>query len=122
MENNRMVEYKESFFDKIKNFFFRLFKKSSDNIEKEQETLTQQSNVEKDMFKNNILIKQDEEELKLLELQKAYKSGKILEENISQEDKEKLIDLYKKQNLELKETITNEKKEIRKILNGLKAS
>lgn len=122
MENNRMVEYKEGFFDKIKNFFFRLFKKSSDNIEKEPEILTQQSNVEKDIFKNNILIKQDEEELKLLELQKAYKSGKILEENISQEDKEKLIDLYKKQNLELKETITNEKKEIRKILNGLKAS
>lgn len=122
MENNKMVEYKEGFFDKIKNFFFRLFKKSSDNIEKEPEILTQQSNVEKDIFKNNILIKQDEEELKLLELQKAYKSGKILEENISQEDKEKLIDLYKKQNLELKETITNEKKEIRKILNGLKAS
>lgn len=122
MENNKMIEYKESFFDKVKNFFVRLFKKSSNNLEIQQKDFQQKSNLEENTFKNNIVIKQDEEEQRLLQLQRAYKSGKIQEENISQEDKEKLIVLYKKQNSELKETIKNEKKEIRKILNSLKAS
>lgn len=122
MENNKMVEYKGNFFNKIKNFFFRLFKKSSNSLETQPRDFKNQSNLEEHAFKDNIIIKQDEEELRLLQLQREYKSGKILEEDMSQEDKEKLINLYKKQNLELKETIKNEKEEIRKMLDELKAS
>ncbi len=122
MENNKMVEYKGNFFNKIKNFFFRLFKKSSNSIETQPRDFKNQSNLEEHAFKDNIIIKQDEEELRLLQLQREYKSGKILEEDMSQEDKEKLINLYKKQNLELKETIKNEKEKIRKMLDELKAS
>ena len=118
MENNKMVEYKGNFFNKIKNFFFRLFKKSSNSLE----TQPRDFKNEEHAFKDNIIIKQDEEELRLLQLQREYKSGKILEEDMSQEDKEKLINLYKKQNLELKETIKNEKEKIRKMLDELKAS
>ena len=121
MENNKMVEYKGSFFNKIKNFFFRLFKKSSNSLETQPRDFKNQSNLEEHAFKDNIIIKQDEEELRLLQLQREYKSGKILEEDMSQEDKEKLINLYKKQNLELKETIKKEKEEIRKMLDELKA-
>ena len=119
MENNKMIEYKESFFDKVKNFFVRLFKKSSNNLEIQQKDFQPKSNLEENTFENNIVVKQDENERRLLQLQKAYKSGKIQEEDISQEDKEKLIVLYKKQNSELKETIKNEKKEIRKILKSI---
>lgn len=122
MENNKMVEYKGNFFNKIKNFFFRLFKKSSNSLETQTRDFKNQSNLEEHAFKDNIIIKQDEEELRLLQLQREYKSGKILEEDMSQEDKEKLINLYKKQNLELKETIKNEKEKIRKMLDELKAS
>lgn len=122
MENNKMVEYKGNFFNKIKNFFFRLFKKSRNSLETQPRDFKNQSNLEEHAFKDNIIIKQDEGELRLLQLQREYKSGKILEEDMSQEDKEKLINLYKKQNLELKETIKNEKEEIRKMLDELKAS
>ena len=90
MENNKMVEYKGNFFNKIKNFFFRLFKKSSNSIETQPRDFKNQSNLEEHAFKDNIIIKQDEEELRLLQLQREYKSGKILEEDMSQEDKEKL--------------------------------
>lgn len=122
MEDNKMVEYKGNLFNKIKNFFLRLFKKSSNSLETQPRDFKNQSNLEEHLFRDNIIVKQDKEELRILQLQREYKSGKILEEDMSQEDKEKLINLYKKQNLELKETIKNEKEEIRKMLDELKAS
>lgn len=108
MENNKMIEYKRSFLDKIKKFFVGLFKNTSNKCE-----IVQKENS----FKNGIVIKQDDEKIRLLQLQKTYKSGEIQEENMSKEDVKKLIELYKKQNSELKEKIEFEKIEIKKLLN-----
>lgn len=118
MESKKMIEYKENLWYKIKNFFFKFFRKSNADSEIYDEELIQESNIKKNSFKKTIIIEQDEEELRLLKLQEAYKNGKILEENIPESDKCKLIDLYKKQNKKLKETIENEKYEIRKILDS----
>ena len=76
----------------------------------------------KSTFKNSIIIEQNEEELRILKLQTAYKNGEINESDIPENDKNKLIDLYKKQNKELKDNIEKEKYEIKKILDGLKVS
>ena len=76
----------------------------------------------KSTFRNSITIEQNEEELRILKLQTAYKNGEINERDIPENDKNKLIDLYKKQNKELKDNIEKEKYEIKKILDGLKAS
>ncbi len=62
-----------------------------------------QSNKEK--FIERIIIKQDKELQKILKLQKAYEKRLILEEEISEEDKEKLYNLYEKQIKEIQASI-----------------
>ena len=74
-----------------------------------------------DFFKN-IEFKMNKEEMRILKLQKEYKSGNINEENISDEDYFKLVDLYKKQNEKLKQKIKLKKKKIRENLDDLKDS
>ena len=74
-----------------------------------------------DFFKN-IEFKMNKEEMRILKLQKEYKSGNINEENISDEDYFKLVDLYKKQNEKLKQKIKSKKKKIRENLDDLKDS
>ena len=56
-------------------------------------------------FFNSIEIKQDEEKLKILKLQKDYKAGRILEKDMTEEQHQKLIELYKTQNRTLKEKL-----------------
>ena len=56
-------------------------------------------------FLNSIVIKQDEEKLKILKLQRDYKAGKILEEDMTKEEHKKLIELYKMKNRTLKEKL-----------------
>ena len=73
-------------------------------------------------FSKNIEFKIDKEELRILKLQKEYKSGNINEENISDDDYFKLVDLYKKQNEKLKQKIKSKKKKIRENLDDLKDS
>ena len=55
-------------------------------------------------------------------MQEDFKQGNIFQEDITDEKKQKLIKLYKKQNEELKDKINKEKNEIKKILDDLKAS
>ena len=73
-------------------------------------------------FSKNIEFKIDKEELRILKLQKEYKSGNINEENISDDDYFKLVDLYKKQNEKLKQKIKLKKKKIKESLDDLKES
>ena len=94
-----IIEYKESFLSKIKKFFRNLFAKKEvkqDNIENKTS-----HNIVKNEFKENIEIKQDEETMKIINLQKEYKAGNIKEEDMTDDEHKKLIELYKKQNEEL---------------------
>ncbi len=58
-------------------------------------------------FLNDISINQDEEIISILKLQENYKEGKISEKEMSDDERKKLIKLYKIQNRELMENIKN---------------
>lgn len=58
-------------------------------------------------FLNDISINQDEEIISILKLQEDYKEGKISEKEMSDDERKKLIKLYKIQNRELMENIKN---------------
>ena len=78
--------------EKIKNFFKRLFNikqiklieaNTSDNIDKEEEN----------SFKDELKL-ENNEEYRILDLQKKFKSGEIKVEEMEEEDKDALILLY----------------------------
>lgn len=123
MNNNKdIIVYKENFITKTINFLKKLFKIRKQEPKKISEEKPKESlKVEKE-FKDSILIKQDEEEIKLLKLQKSYKNKEIIEEDIPEDYKEKLLQLYKKQNETMRNKVEQEKKEIKKLLDSLKAS
>ncbi len=84
-----------------------------------------QSNKEE--FIERIAVKQDKELQRILKLQKAYEKRLILEDEISEEDKEKLYNLYETQIKKIKSTIKvsenaieRNKNDIIKIRNKLK--
>ena len=58
-------------------------------------------------FLNDISINQGEEIISILKLQEDYKKGKISEKEMSDDERKKLIKLYKIQNRELMENIKN---------------
>lgn len=122
MNNNGLIEYKENFITKIRNFFFKLFKKNKIIQDQPQEQTNVNIQNNKANFVETIAIKKDEEKEKLMQLQRDYKDGNILEDDIPHDEKEKLVELYKKQNEEMKNVIELEQKEIRKLLDSLKAS
>ena len=114
-----MVEYNDNFISKIRKFFSNLFKKQQK--EEVMKVTGEKTEIDKkDEFQEKIEVKKDEDEIKILNLQKKYKSGKIKEEEISDDDRKKLIELYKKQNKELKEKIALKRENIRKKLAYLK--
>lgn len=122
MNNKGLIEYKENFITRIRNFFFKLFRKNRVIQEQPQEQTNVNIQNNKANFVETIAIKKDEEKEKLMQLQRDYKDGNILEDDIPHDEKEKLVELYKKQNEEMKNVIELEQKEIRKLLDSLKAS
>ena len=115
--NNFMTEYKETIFTKIKKFIFNIFKR---NKPKQEEINYQEINDNSNNFVEEIVVKKSEEEVELLQLQDDYKNNCIYEEEIPEEHKNKLIELYKKQNKELKEKLMREKLETKVLIDSLK--
>lgn len=71
-------------------------------------------------FKSSIRVFEDKERIRILDLQKRFKSGEISEEEIEYEDYEKLLELYDEQNQKLKDEIEKYKKETEVIIKKLK--
>lgn len=76
---------------KIKSFFKNLFKKK-EVVEEKQEEEKQETS-----FDETIAIKKDEERERLLELQKRFREGKLNPEDVTEEDIDKLTELYNEQ-------------------------
>lgn len=112
-----IIIYEESFFSKIRRFFLGLFKKK--NTKDIKDNFQNQSNTEKNDFMKKIEIKPDEDELKIKNLQKKYKLGEIKEEDMTDEEHAKLIELYKKQNEDIIKIIENKKNSIKKKIEDL---
>ena len=100
---------------KIKEFFKKLFKINNQKyIEAPKEVLEQTNNDKEEKicdFKNQIAI-ENEEENKIIRLQKDFKEGLIKEEDLSTEDFDALTKLYEKQIEETKQSIERYKKRI----------
>ena len=73
-------------------------------------------------FKKGIILDRNSEEERILKLQQQFINGNIDENNISDEDYFKLVELFKTQNNEIEERIESRKKSIRKRLNDMKES
>lgn len=115
-KEKRVTVYKaNNIFVRIKNFFKNIFYKKSkiENVFKEIKN-------KEDNFKQDIMIKQDKEVLRILKLQEDYRNGLIEEEDISKEDYQKLLDLYDEQNRQIQEEIEREKIQIKNMLEKLK--
>ena len=110
MNNNKqekaLIEVNEnSIFYKIKNFFRNLFKKQK-NINATYETFSN-DNTGNDTQKKKFLedIRNIEnEETKLLKLQKQYRNGEIKESELTEIQYQSLCDLYDKQISNLKKS------------------
>ena len=86
-----------SIFYKIKIFFKNLFHKGNNiNIIQETKDITIENERKKDSFMEEIR-KVEDEETKLLKLQKQYRSGEIKKENLTEEQIKSLNKLYNKQ-------------------------
>ena len=112
-QEKSLVQVNENgIFYKIKKFFKNLFNRNANTtnnyaIVKETESLVANEN-KKNSFMESIKNIEDEE-TKLLKLQKQYRSGEIKEEELTQEQVNSLCALYDKQIANLKKS-----KEIRK--------
>ena len=117
-DKNLMQVSQNTIWNKIKEFFNKLFNHTKQNT---NTSITNESNSKKednvDIISNfNDLIKVNEtEESKLLKLLRLYRSGKIKEEDLTQEEIKKLCDLYDKQIKHMEEKNKNEMEELIKL-------
>lgn len=121
MKNNNLIEYKENLFTRIFNFFKNLFsrKNVSDN------KIIKESNINiknKNNFFEDIQFKENKEEIELKRLQLLYDNGEIDEDDLSEEEIEKLVSLYKKETEKLNADTERRKNHISQMLKELKHS
>ena len=89
-----------SIFYKIKSFLKNLFKKNNNTIDNysviEEKDRSKKNSNKKDSFLENIKNIENEE-TKLLKIQKQYRSGEIKEEELTEEQVKSICKLYDKQ-------------------------
>ena len=122
MMNNKLITYKENIFAKISNFFKKLFFRKKQNNEKTIDGKSIYNIQQKENFVVNIVIKENEEEKRLKILQLQYDNGEIDEEDISDEDMDKIIEMYEKETEKLNNETEKIKIHISQMLKELKQS
>lgn len=86
---------------KIKSFFKNLFKKKEKTVEDPQENIVE----EKSAFEESIAVKTDDDRARILELQQKFREGKLTADDVTEEDVNKLTELYNEQIAELNKQI-----------------
>lgn len=111
-------------FHKIKRFINNIFKKNKYTIDNISTIDNNVIGIEKNREDNFLeFIKNIEnEQTRLLKLQKQYRSGVIKEKDLTQEQVNALCNLYDKQILELKKSNENRKKKILEYKRNLQAN
>ena len=122
MMNNKLIPYKENIFIKIFKFFKKIFSRKNISVTENMDEKSLYNNQHKDYFVENIVIKEDEEEIRLKSLQLQYDNGEIDEEDISDEDMDKLVEMYEQETEELNRETKNIKIHISQMLKELKHS
>lgn len=103
-EKNLVEKTKKGIFTKIKKFFKKLFNKNGENTNNEKfiEEIIQVK--ENSLFKEN-LKRTEDEETRLLELQRRYRRGEIAENDLTDDEVDALCELYDRQIEELQKSI-----------------
>lgn len=107
--NKELVQYNETIFTKAKRILKSFFKKQENKMILNEVKY-------KNNFIENITISENEEQKRLKELKKLYDNREIEEENISNEDIDKLIEMYNNEIEELKIDTKIRKSKIEKII------
>lgn len=117
-DKSLLIVNENSIFYKIRKFFYNCFKKEKQDIRKVEEKINSEFKInnQKEQFKKYVKSIEDEE-TKLLKLQKMYRVGKIKEEELTQVQIKKLCDLYDKQIKNLRKTNEYRKKKILELRN-----
>ena len=120
MNNKQLLEInRNSIFHKIKEFFKSMFYKNSINTNYTN-SLKNENITSETLDRKNAFIKQvrkiEDEETKLLKLQKQYRNGEIKEEELSEEQVKSLCELYDKQIASLKKSNEIRRQELIKKL------
>lgn len=103
-EKSLIEKKKKSIVGIIKDFFAKMFKKKPKDIK--HEVVSEEINKEKENNEFKEYIKRTEnEETKLLELQRRFRNGEIGQDDLTEEQIDALCDLYDKQIEELKKSI-----------------
>lgn len=121
-EKSLMIVNEKKIFYKIKTFFLRIFKKNeivenisqTTNIESNEK---QANDIKKDTFMESIRNIENEE-TKLLKLQKQFDNGEIDKSQLSKEQVANLTALYKKQISDLEQSNERRIKKIRQREDG----
>lgn len=116
-ENKKlMIKVNEnSFFYKIKRIFKNLFNKKTKGIEDngfEIERQVVSENNTRNSFIENIKDMSENEETKLMNLQKQFENGQIIEEQLSEQQRFSLSELYDKQIADLRKSNELRKKRL----------
>lgn len=116
-ENKKlMIKVNEnSFFYKIKRIFKNLFNKKTKGIEDNGFEIERQivsENNTRNSFIENIKDMSENEETKLMNLQKQFENGQIIEEQLSVQQRFSLSELYDKQIADLRKSNELRKKRL----------
>lgn len=122
MKNNKLITYKENIFTKISNFIKKIFFRKRETFTESVDESPICNNQYKENFIENIQIKENEETKRLKILQLKYDNGEIDEEDISDEDMDKLIEMYEKETEELNADTERRKNHIAQMLKELKST
>ena len=123
-QEKSLVQVNEnSIFYKIKSFFRNLFHKQKEveNIISVERNSVDNVTEKKSAFIDNLKNIKDEETI-LLKLQQQYRNGEIKEEDLTEEQKKSLYDLYDKQIANLKKSNEFRKNKILQYRKTLKDS
>ena len=113
-EKNLIEKEEKSLFGKIKNFFAKLFGRKKEIVE-ESVVEIEENNSE---FKESIKVEEvEDEEAKLLDLQRRYRRGEIADNDLTDEQIEALSNLYDKQIEALKKAIAEKEQKIAEYKN-----
>lgn len=114
-QDKSLVKVNEnSIFYKIKKFFRSLFYRTNSNVE--SINVTETTTINNQESNNNSFMEEirniENEETKLLKLQKQYRSGQIKEEELTEEQVNSLYALYDKQIENLRKSNENRKQKL----------
>ena len=107
--SKELIKYKETIFSKIKSFIRNITSKETEK--KEIENISHKKD-----FSEHIVVRENKEEARLRRLKTSYDNREISEEKISDEDIDRLLEMYDKEIEELKKDTENIRRNIEGII------